>query len=387
MHSIPHRTRKVQPFAILLSVIAAILILAGCGSSTTTTGGSTPTSSTGGSGGNGGKGCKKVGVLLPETSSSPRWEAYDHPLLVKSIQDALPGATVDYNNAGGSSSVQQSQAEADLTHGDCILVVGAHDSAAAAAIVASAKRQNVPVIAYDRLIQSNDLNFYVSFDNVKVGMLQGQYLADHYSSVVSAGHNNIAFIKGSPTDNNALLFSQGAHNALDPLINGGKLKNVYEQYTPNWDAAVGQQEMEAALTKASNNIQLVLASNDDLAGGVLQALKPQHLDGKVLITGQDASIPGLQRILQGTQAMTVYKPIVKEAQATAQLVAAISNGTDTSSLVNGQTKTQGGAMIPSVLETPVSVDKSNIASTVIADAFVTKDQLCSGLPAGTGGVC
>lgn len=387
MHSIPHRTRKVQPFAILLSVIAAILILAGCGSSPTTTGGSTPTSSTGGSGGNGGKGCTKIGVLLPETSSSPRWEAYDHPLLLQSIKSALPNATVDYNNAGGSSSVQQSQAEADLTHGDCILVVGAHDSAAAAAIVASAKRQNVPVIAYDRLIQSNDLNFYVSFDNVKVGMLQGQYLADHYTSVVSAGHNNIAFIKGSPTDNNALLFSQGAHDALDPLINGGKLKNVYEQYTPNWDAAVGQQEMEAALTKASNNIQLVLASNDDLAGGVLQALKPQHLDGKVLITGQDASVPGLQRILQGTQAMTVYKPIVKEAQATAQLVAAISNGTDTTSLVNGQTKTQGGAMIPSVLETPESVDKSNIASTVIADAFVTKAVLCAGLPAGTGGIC
>lgn len=383
MHSILHRTRRVQPFAILLSALAIILILAGCGNG----GGSSTGTGSSSASGNGGKGCKKVGVLLPETNSSPRWEAYDHPLLVKSIQDALPGVSVDYNNAGGSSSVQQSQAEADLTHGDCILVVGAHDSAAAAAIVTVAQRQNVPVIAYDRLIQSNDLNYYVSFDNVKVGDLQGQYLADHYQSFVSTGHSNIAFIKGSPTDNNALLFSQGAHQALDPLINGGKLSNVYEQYTPNWDGAVGQQEMEAALTKASNNIQLVLASNDDLAGGVVQALKPQHLDGKVLITGQDATVPGLQRILQGVQGMSVYKPIVKEAQATAQLVAAISNGTSTASLVNGSTKTQGGASIPSVLETPISVDKSNIASTVLADGFVTKTQLCTGLPAGTGGLC
>jgi len=382
MHSIHfHRTRRVRPFVFLLSFLTVLLVLAGCGS----TGSTTTTTTTG----NGGKGCMKVGVLLPETSSSPRWEAYDHPLLLQSIKAALPGVTVDYANAGGSSSVQQSQAEADLTRGDCILVVGAHDSSAAGAIVTAAKRQNVPVIAYDRLIQSNDLSYYVSFDNVKVGQLQGQYIADHYQSFVSTGHKNIAFIKGSPTDNNALLFSQGAHNALDPLITAGTLTNVYEQYTPNWDAAIGQQEMEAALTKASNNIQLVLASNDDLAGGVVQALKPQHLDGKVLITGQDATVAGLQRILEGVQGMTVYKPIVKEAQATAQLVAAISNGTSTSSLINGSTKTQGGASIPSVLETPVSVDKSNILTTVVSDGFVTKAQLCTGLPTGTntGGIC
>lgn len=387
MHWKLSHTTRVQPFAILLSAFALMLIIAGCGGSggaSTTTG-----SSSSAAGANGGKGCKKVGVLLPETSSSPRWEAYDHPLLVQSITAALPGVHIDYTNAGGSSSVQQSQAESDLTHGDCILVVGAHDSSAAAAIVTAASRQNVPVIAYDRLIQSNSLNYYVSFDNVKVGNLQGQYLADHYQSYVSSGHSNIAFIKGSPTDNNALLFSQGAHQALDPLISSGKLVNVYEQYTPNWDAALGQQEMEAALTKASNNIQIVLASNDDLAGGVVQALKPQHLEGKVLITGQDATVPGLQRILEGVQGMTVYKPIVKEAQATAQLVAAISNGTSTASLINGSTKTQGGASIPSVLETPLSVDKSNIASTVLADGYVTKTQLCSNLPAGTdtGGIC
>ncbi|HEY7416905.1 MAG TPA: sugar ABC transporter substrate-binding protein [Ktedonobacteraceae bacterium] len=377
MHSVLiHRTRKVQLFTALLGLFTIILVLAGCGNN----GGPSTT-------GNGGKGCTKVGVLLPETSTSPRWETYDHPLLVSAIKQALPNVSIDYANAGGSTSEQQSQAEADLTRGDCILVVGAHDSSAAASIVTAAKRQNVPVIAYDRLIQSNDLNYYVSFDGVKVGELQGQYIVDHYQSYVSAGHDNIAFIKGAATDNNALLFSQGAHNALDPIITSGKLVNVYEQYTPDWAPATGQQEMEAALTKTSNNIQAVLASNDDLAGAVVQALDPQHLAGKAIVTGQDATVPGLQRILKGTQSMTVYKPIVKEAQATASLVAAISNGTSVSSLINGSTKTQGGASIPSVLEVPISVDKSNIASTVIADKYVTKQQICAGIPAGTDGVC
>ena len=385
MHSaLFHRPKHQFILSLLLGAAALILVLAGCGSGSGTTGNSNPVN---------GKNCTKIGVLLPETNSSPRWEAYDHPLLVSAIKADLPNATIDYNNANGSSDTQQSQAEADLTKGDCILVVAAHDSSAAAAIVASAKKQQVPVIAYDRLIQSNDLAYYVSFDNVQVGVLQGQYIADHYKDAtfgVGTGHNNIAFIKGADTDNNAHLFAQGAHQIIDPLVTSGALTNVYEQFTPNWNPPDGQTEMEAALTKTSNNIQVVYAANDDLGGAVVQALTPQHLQGKVLITGQDATVPGLQRILEGTQSMTVYKPIVKEAQATADLIKAISGGTDTGTLTNGKTTaTKGCANIPSVLETPVSVDKSNIATTVIADKFVTKDQLCSGLPAGTntGGIC
>lgn len=337
-----------------------------------------------------GKGCTKVGVLLPETNSSPRWEAYDHPLIVAAIKKYLPNATIDYANANGSADTQQSQAEADLTKGDCILVVAAHDSSAAAAIVAKAKQQQVPVIAYDRLIQSNDLAYYVSFDNVQVGKLQGQYIADHYQQYeVNGQPANVAIIKGAQTDNNAILFAQGGHSVLDPLASAGKIKIVYETFTPNWNPPDGQTEMEAALTKQNNNIQVVYTANDDLGGAAVQALAAQHLAGKVLVTGQDATVPGIQRILEGTQAMTVYKPIAKEADATGQLVAAISKGTDTSSLVNGQTATQGGANIKSILETPVSVDKSNVASTVIADGYVTKAQICPGIPAGTdtGGIC
>lgn len=382
--------RHHKTFSVMVGILLFALFLTACGSANTgtSTGSGSGTSSTTVTNG---KGCKKIGVLLPETASSARWDGYDRPLLEQMIPQQLPGATVDYNNAQGSADTQQTQAQADLTKGDCILVVAPSDSIKAAAIVAAAKAKGVPVIAYDRLIYSNDLNYYVSFDNTKVGALQGQYIADHYKSYVSPGHNNMVMINGSQTDNNALLFSKGAHSVLDPLISSGALKKVYEKFTPNWDNPTAQTEMQAALTANQNNIQIAYVANDGMAGTVIAALKAVKLNGKVLVTGQDATVAGLQNILTGDQAMTVYKAYNKEAGATAQLVAAISNGTGTTSVVNGQTTVPvtGGANIPSVLETPVAVDKSNMLTTVIADGQVTKQQLCAGLPAGTntGGIC
>ncbi len=379
--------RQNKVFAALVGLALFSVLFAACGSANN--GGGSSGSGGGSTTITNGKGCKKVGVLLPETATSARWDTYDRPFLINDIKQQLPGASVDYNNAQGSASTQMTQAQADLTKGDCILVVAPSDSIGAAAIVSAAKGKSVPVIAYDRLIYSNDLNYYVSFDNTKVGELQGQYIADHYKSYVSTGHNNMVMIDGAQTDNNALLFAKGAHNILDPLISSGALKKVYEKYTPNWDNPTAETEMQAALTANQNNIQIAYVANDGMAGTVIAALKAVQLNGKVLVTGQDATVAGLQNILEGNQAMTVYKAINKEAMATAQLVAAISNGTDTSSIVNGQTTIPqtGGGNIPSVLETPVAVDKTNIASTVIADGFVTKQQLCAGLPAGAGGIC
>lgn len=381
--------RQNKVFAALASLVLFSIVFAACGSANT--GGSGSGSGSGSTTVTNGKGCTKIGVLLPETATSARWDTYDRPFLINDIKQQLPGASVDYNNAQGSASTQQTQAQADLTKGDCILVVAPSDSIQAAAIVTAAKQKSVPVIAYDRLIYTNDLNYYVSFDNTKVGQLQGQYIADHYKSYVSPGHNNMVMIDGAQTDNNALLFKKGAHDVLDPLVSSGALKNVYEKFTPNWDNPTAQTEMQAALTANQNNIQIAYVANDGMAGTVIAALKAVKLNGKVLVTGQDATVSGLQNILEGDQSMTVYKAINKEAMATAQLVAAISNGTDTSSIVNGQTTVPitGGGNIPSVLETPVAVDKTNIATTVIADGFVTKDQLCAGLPAGldTGGIC
>jgi D-xylose transport system substrate-binding protein len=381
--------RQRKSFTVMVMLVLLSLFVAACGSANGGGGSGSGSGST--TNGNGGKGCKKIGVLLPETATSARWDSKDRPLLQQLIPQQLSGAHVDYNNAEGSATTQQNQAEADLTNGDCILVVAASDSQAAAAIVAKAKVQNVPVIAYDRLIQSKELAYYVSFDNVKVGALQGQYIADHYKTYVKgAGHNNVVMINGSQTDNNAVLFRQGALSVLQPLYDNGTLKKVYDQYTPNWDNPTAQTEMEGALTANANNVQIAYVANDGMASTVIAALKQQHLNGKVLVTGQDATVTGIQNILTGDQSMTVYKAITKEAMATAQLVAAISNGTDTSTLTSGNTvKTSDGTAIPSVLETPVAVDKSNIQSTVLADNFVTKAEICANLPAGTntGGIC
>lgn len=335
------------------------------------------------------KGCKNVAVLLPETDSSARWEAYDRPQLEQEIKNAVPGVTVQYSNANNNADQQQNQAEAALTKGACILVVGAKDSEKASAIVQRAKASKVPVIAYDRLIQDNDLAYYVSFDNVKVGELQGQYIADQFKKGafdLKKGAS-MAMINGSQTDNNALLFRQGALSKLQPLVDSKDLNLVYDQYTPDWDNAKAQQLMEGVLTKEKNNIQVAYVANDGMANTVIAALRAQKLNGKVLVTGQDATVAGLQNILTGDQAMTVYKAIPKEAQATAKLVAALANGSDVSSLVNGKTKTKGGTEVPSVLAVPVAVDKSNIKETVLADNYVKKEDLCKGLAAGTGGVC
>lgn len=368
-------------FASIVSiVILASMVLAACGSSNGGGGGTTIN-------GNGGKGCKKIGVLLPETATSARWDGQDRPDLQRDIPATLPGATVDYSNAQGSADQQNTNGDAALTKGDCILVVAASDSVKNAKIVADAKADNVPVIAYDRLIQSNDLAYYVSFDGVAVGNLQGQYIVDHYKQYVKPGHINTVMIKGSQTDNNALLFAQGAHQKLDPLFNSGALKNVYEQFTPGWDNPTAQTEMQAALTKTNNDIQIAYVSNDGMAGTVIAALKQQHLNGKVLVTGQDATVAGLQNILLGDQTMTVFKDISLEAQAAANIVAAISNGTSTSSLTNDvTTQTQGGANIPSVLETPQSIDKSNVMTVITAGGAALAD-VCKGLPSGTGGIC
>src|SRR6266702_2506480 len=369
----------------MIGLVLLPMLFAACGSANTGSSSSTTTTTTGG------KGCMKIGVLLPETATSARWDGQDRPLLQKDIPQVLSGATVDYTNAQGSADLQQTQAQADLTKGDCILVVAPSDSIKAAAIVSAAKVKGVPVISYDRLTYSNDLNYYVSFDNTKVGQLQGQYVADHYKSFVSSnGTNNTVMIDGSQTDNNALLFAKGAHSALDPLFSSGALKNVYEKFTPEWNNATAQTEMQAALTANGNKVAVAYVANDGMANNVIAALKAVQLNGKVLVTGQDATVAGLQNILKGDQAMTVYKAVPKEAMATAQLVAALSKGTDTTSLINGTTVTvpiTGGANIPSVLETPVAVDISNIKSTVIADNYVTAAQICAGLPSGTGGIC
>ena len=320
------------------------------------------------------KGCKHVGVLLPETDSSARWEQFDHPLLEAGIKAAIPGVTIPYANASNNADTQQNQAEAALSKGACILVVGAKDADKASAIVQKAKAAKVPVIAYDRLIQDDDLTFYVSFDNVKVGEIQGQYIVDHHKK-----GDKVVMINGSKTDNNALLFYQGAMNKLKPLYDSGELVKVYDQYTPDWNNATAQTEMEAALTQQKNDVQIAYVANDGMANTVIAALKAQKLNGKVLVTGQDATVAGIQNIIAGDQAMSVYKAIPLEVASTVQLVKAFYDGNLPSGIINATTKNSNGKEIPSALSVPVALDGTNILTTVVKDGYATKADICKGL--------
>jgi D-xylose transport system substrate-binding protein len=335
------------------------------------------------------KGCKNIGILLPESDSSARYEAYDRPLLEQSIKKVLPDAMIQYANANNDADNQQNQADAVLTKGACILIIDPKDSEKASVIVQKAKASQVPVIAYDRLIQDPDVAYYVSFDNVRVGELQGQYIADQYRKGTYGLKRgaNLVMINGSQTDNNALQFREGALKVLQPLVDRQEINLVFDQYTPNWDSARAQSLMEGVLTQQKNNVQAIYVANDGLANTVIAALRAQKLEGKVLVTGQDATVTGVQNILSGDQSMTIYKPIAKQAEATAQLVAALSNGTEPGALVNGQTSLKGGGQVKSVLLSPIAVDQTNVQQTVLADGFLKKDQLCNGLSSDPTGLC
>ena len=377
-------------FTLFSGLLLLTMILASCGSansgsSSSSSSSSGTTTSSGSSAATNGKGCTKVGVLLPETATSARWDGQDRPDLIADIKAAIPGATVDYSNAQGDAATQQNQADQALTKGDCILVVAPSDSAAAAAIVTKAKASNVPVIAYDRIIQSKDLSYYVSFDGEQVGKLQGQYIVNHYKDFTKSS-KNVVLINGSKTDQNAINFNKGVEETLAPLFANGSLKKVYDQFTPNWDNPTAQTEMEGALTANNNNVAIAYVANDGMASTVIAALRAQHLNSKVLVTGQDATVAGFQNILKGDQAMTIYKPINQEAQATADIVKALNAGTTPTNVTSKSATTDGGS-VPSLLLAPIAVDKTNITTTVLKDGFVTKAAICAGIPAGTDGVC
>lgn len=363
------------------AVVVAMTLATACGTSNNTSSGGSNTATNSSSGGSnntsnntsnstsgsstGASGT--IALLLPDTTSSARYETQDKPDFEAGVKKLDPNATVTYSNAQASSTTQQQQAEAAITDGAKIIVIDPVDSVAAATIVSEADKAGVKVISYDRLITKAPVDYYVSFDNEKVGQMQGQYIADH-----TPKGGTVVMIDGAQTDNNALLFRKGAHDVLDPLFKNGTLKLGYETYTPNWDPKNGLREMEQALTKLNNKVDSVLSANDGLAGSVIQALTAQHLAGKVPVTGQDATDAGLHDIMQGTQSMTVYKSVPTEAAAAAQLAVDVLNGTTPSStLVNSTTDNGAGGKIPSVILKPVVVTKDNIQSTVIADGFTT----------------
>jgi D-xylose transport system substrate-binding protein len=350
--------RKVRAGLWALLVVV-LLVVAGCSSKKATGGGQAA------------KG--KIAVLLPDSKSSARWETNDRPYFVKAFTDAgLTSSDYIIQNAQGSAQTQQTQAEQAITNGATVILLVDLDSGSGAAIESNAKSKGVQVVDYDRLTLKGSASYYVSFNNVTVGKLQGQGLVSCLKAKnVSAP--SIVELNGSPTDNNATLFKQGYDSVLSPMYQQG-WKKVADQSVPEWDNQKALTIFEQIQT-AHPKIDGVLAANDGLGNAVISALKEKKANG-IPVTGQDATVQGIQNILAGDQCMTVYKPIQQEAAAAAKLALELRNGqtpAEASEKVNDTVRD-----VPSVLLTPIAVTADNIKDTVIKDGFVKPADVCTG---------
>jgi D-xylose transport system substrate-binding protein len=353
---------------LIAAVIAACgaMVFVGCGDDDDGGGG-------GGAEGGGNGGDKgKVAVLLPDSKSSVRWETVDRPFLQKAFEDA--GIEVEIQNAEGDKATQQQQAEQAITNGAKVLLLVNLDSGSGAAIAANAKSQDVKVIDYDRLTLNGDSDYYVSFDNEAVGKLQGEGLV---SCIDEAGTQNpaIAVLNGSPTDNNATLFKNGYDSVINPKFDSGDWTEVADESVPEWNNQQALTIFEQMLQKADNKIDGVLAANDGLGNAAISAIKQRKLD-QIPVTGQDATLQGLQNIVNGDQCMTVYKAIKKEADAASALAISLAKGeeptAETTPIDNGSKE------VPSILLEPVAVNKDNISEYLGEPDFPKKDDICAG---------
>jgi D-xylose transport system substrate-binding protein len=309
-------------------------------------------------------GDKKIRIgFLMDAFQQERWQK-DKAMFEARCREL--GAELILQAADGDDDLQMKQAESVLTQGVDVLVIVPHNAEVAGAIVDLAKRQNVPVISYDRLVKNSAPDLYVSFDNERVGELQAKYLFEKKPT------GNYILIGGAPTDNNSHLLRKGQLNILQGAIDRGDIKVVADQWAREWLAEEALKHVENALTNNNNDVDAIVMSNDGTAGGAIQALTAQGLAGKVLVSGQDAELGALQRIVAGTQTMTVYKPIIKLAPAAVDAAVAIAKGQkpQTTRFVNN-----GRIDVPSILIEPISVDKTNIEETVIKDGFHKREDI------------
>src|SRR5882724_3004658 len=300
-----------------------------------------------------------IGLSL-DTLKEARWQG-DRDMFVKHAREL--GADVLDLSANSDDAVQIGDVEKLITNRVDVLVIVPHDGKAMAKAVRMAHDAGIPVIAYDRLIRDSDLDLYVSFDNVKVGELQAQYLIDH---LPTPGKGNIIRIYGSKTDNNAQLFKQGQDNVLAPYLARGDIKVVHEDWADDWKPEVAKRIMNAAITAHGADFDAVLASNDGTAGGAIQALIEEGYAGKKLVTGQDADVVACQRIVSGLQAMTIYKPVHTLASNAAELSVRLARR---QVVVAKQSTDNGKLLVPSALSEVVTVTRENILQTVVKDGY------------------
>jgi D-xylose transport system substrate-binding protein len=348
--------------AVLIALLALAFVAVGCGDD--------DGDGTGGDGGG-----PTIALLLPE-NQTPRYESADRPYFEEKVEEICPDCEILYSNATEDAAKQQSQVEAALTQGADVLVLDPVDAASAAASVQRAAQQDVPVLSYDRLILgAPGLSVYVSFDNVRVGELQAESLAEKLKEDGSP-KGPIVKINGDPADSNAALFKEGSNKGFDEA--GVEIAREYD--TPGWLASNAQNEMQQAITALGNDgFAGVYAANDDTGGGAIAAMKGAGIDpAERPTTGQDATVAGVQRILVGQQYMTVYKAIKPQASISAEIAVDLAEGREVPQGKITDELDNEAEMVPSILLEPVAVTKDNIKETVIDDEFISVDELCTG---------
>jgi len=389
--------RITKSRALVPLLLAGGLLAAACGSSSSS---STTTTTSGGSSGGASvsvttfnknfstmtdlksvtsAGHGKVAVILPDTVSSARYTEFDAPYLTQAFAAAgLSTSDTIIQNAQGSDSTQLTDAQSDITSGATVLVVDPLDAGVGTSIESYATAHGVPVVDYDRLVLGGSRKYYVSFDNVKVGTLIGNGMVSCIASWKVA-KPTLAVMVGSPTDNNATLFAQGYNAVLKPLVTAGSY-TVVANPAGTWDPPTALTEFQQAYT-AHPTMNGVLVPNDENAAPIISYLKTLNIPAKKFpVTGQDATLIGIQNVISGYQCGTAYKPIYLEAQAAASLALYLRAGkTPPSGLVNGSVKdTTANVTVPSSLLVPEWVTPTNVQSTVIADGFIPASQLCTG---------
>ncbi len=347
------RFTRLAGAALVLGVSTAAVTA--CSSSSSSSGGTASGSASSG-------GAKKIALLLPETKTA-RYEAFDKPMFESAVKSSCPDCTVLYSNAAQDVAKQQQQAEAALTQGANVLVLDAVDGKAATTIVSSAKARGVPVVAYDRFVAGSD--FYISFDNEKVGKLQGTGLV---AAMKDAGKTSgdIVMINGSPTDANAADFKKGAHSVID----ASGYKVVAEYDTPDWSPDKAQQFMESKVASVKSTLVGVYAANDGTGGGAIAALKAGGVNPLPPVTGQDAELAAIQRIIAGDQALTIYKAIKPEADGAAKAALALANKSQPQASTTKES-------VAAILLEPVIVTKGNVKDTVVKDGFYRVSDICT----------
>jgi len=304
------------------------------------------------------------------SNQEERWQKDKAEFLKKANEI---GAAVDFQSAENNATKQISQIENMIVSGDNIIVVVPYDANSLTDVIKKAHEAGIKVISYDRLIQNANTDLYISFDNEKVGEYEAQYVIDSAMSKNTLNKKlKVAYIGGSPKDNNSNLLKKGSFKVLQPLIDSGKIEIVYDQFTTDWSPDIAYANMKGYLSKSNAQIDAVIAGNDGTAFGVISALKEYKLDGKVPVSGQDAELAALQRIVAGTQTMTVYKSINELASNAVELAVKLVRGIS----IDGTRITNDGSFnVPSVLLNPIPVTNDNMDSTVIKDGYHTRNEI------------